>query len=220
VVKSSSDNKFSSEELDLITTWTLPDMNKHQSGEAGSYPRSVLTADEIESIQKQAYDEAFKQGKEEGLKAGLQEGQANISQKKAQFEQLMSSLELPFSEQDDQIEEELVALAMLVAKQLVRRELKIDPGQVIAVVRDAMSILPVSSQKISLRLHPEDAELVRSAFALEDTDLAWKIAEDPLITRGGCEVVTETSRIDATIEKRLAAVIATALGGEREADDS
>ncbi len=212
-MKSSSDKKFSSEELDLVTTWALPDINRHQPG-------SVLTANEIESIQKQAYDEAFKQGQEEGLKTGLQAGKAEISRKTAQFEQLISSLESPFKQLDNRVEEELVALAMLVAKQLVRRELKIDPGQVIAVVRDAMSILPVSSQKISLRLNPEDAELVRSAFALEDTDLAWKIAEDPLITRGGCEVVTENSRIDATIEKRLAAVIATALGGEREADGS
>ncbi|RLA18619.1 MAG: flagellar assembly protein FliH [Gammaproteobacteria bacterium] len=218
-MKNLSDSKFSGEDLEAVTTWKLPEIENHQSDELGSYPNAVLTADEIESIQKQAYEEAFQQGREEGLKTGLQEGQAEIALHLAQFRGLVDSFDDPLSQLDSKVEEELVSLAMLVARQLVRRELKIDPGQVIAVVRDAMSILPVSSQKVSLRLHPEDAELVRSAFALEDTDLAWKISEDPLLTRGGCEVVTETSRIDATIEKRLAAVIATALGGERETDE-
>jgi flagellar assembly protein FliH len=47
---------------------------------------------------------------------------------------------------------------------------------------------------------------------------AWRIVEDPLITRGGCKVDTEVSHIDATVENRLAAVIATLFGGEREHD--
>lgn len=220
MAKSSSDSKFSSEELGAATTWKLPKIESRHADELGSYSSALLTADEIEAIQKQAYDEAFQQGRAEGLKAGLEEGQTKISQSLAQFGALVESFNKPLEQLDSRVEEELVALAMLVARQLVRRELKIDPGQVIAVVRDAMSILPISSQKISLRLHPEDAELVRSAFALEDAELTWKISEDPLLTRGGCEVITESSRIDATIEKRLAAVIATAMGGEREADES
>ncbi|MGZ5576522.1 MAG: FliH/SctL family protein, partial [Methylobacter sp.] len=44
------------------------------------------------------------------------------------------------------------------------------------------------------------------------------IVEDPLITRGGCEVDTDISHVNATVEHRLAAVIATLLGGERESD--
>ncbi len=216
-MKSLSDHDQAVVSQDEVSVWELPRIG---SGSSVEMVASVLTAEEIESIQKQAYDEAFQQGREEGLKAGLKEGQAEIKRSRTQFESLMNALNEPFAQLDKRVEEELVALAMLVAKQLVRRELKIDPGQVIAVVREAMSILPISSQKIRLRLHPEDAELVRSAFALEDTELAWKIAEDPLLTRGGCEVITESSRIDATIEKRLAAVISTALGGERQADET
>jgi flagellar assembly protein FliH len=36
--------------------------------------------------------------------------------------------------------------------------------------------------------------------------------------RGDCRVVTENSRVDATIENRLAAIMANTLGGEREED--
>jgi flagellar assembly protein FliH len=77
--------------------------------------------------------------------------------------------------------------------------------------------LPLASQKISLKLHPEDAELVRSALVLEMTP-SWSLVEDPLITRGGCKVDTEVSHVDATVEHRLAAVITSILGGERERD--
>jgi flagellar assembly protein FliH len=47
---------------------------------------------------------------------------------------------------------------------------------------------------------------------------AWTINEDPLITRGGCKIDTDVSHIDATVENRLAAVIATVFGGERNRD--
>jgi len=107
---------------------------------------------------------------------------------------------------------------MSVATQIIRREIKTDPGQVVGAVREAVSALPVSSRKITLHLHPEDASLVRSALALDEMSPAWEIVEEPLITRGGCKVDTETSRIDATIENRLAQIIANVLGDQREQD--
>jgi flagellar assembly protein FliH len=132
----------------------------------------------------------------------------------------MDSLSQPFQVLDAEVEKELVKLAMAIATQIIRREIKLDPGQVIAAVREAIKVLPLSSQKISLHIHPDDAELVRSVLSLDEMSPspAWKIVEDPLITRGGCKVNTEVSHIDATVENRLAAVIATLFGGEREHD--
>ena len=95
-----------------------------------------------------------------------------------------------------------------------------DPGQVVAAVREAIKVLPLSSQKISLHLHPEDVELVRSVLSLDEMSPSWAVVEDPLITRGGCQVDTDLSHIDATVENRLAAVIAGLFGGEREQDKS
>jgi flagellar assembly protein FliH len=45
-----------------------------------------------------------------------------------------------------------------------------------------------------------------------------QIVADPLQTRGGCRVLTDTSQIDASVEARLNAVIAHVLGGERSSD--
>ena len=88
------------------------------------------------------------------------------------------------------------------------------------MIREAIKVLPLASQKITLALHPEDAELVRSALKLDDSLPAWRLVENPLISRGGCKVETETSSIDATLENRIAAVVANVWGDERRKDDA
>ena len=224
---------FSPSELESLSVWRLPDAPltaeaadpvKDQNFEPMAL--SVLTVDEIEDMQKQAYDEAFAQGKEDGYSQGFKEGSRKgyeenvqaLQKKTAEFVSLLESLSQPFKVLDAEVEKELVKLAIAIATQIIRREIKLDPGQVIAAVREAIKVLPLSSQKVSLHIHPEDAELVRSALSLDEMSPAWKMVEDPLITRGGCKVNTEVSHIDATVENRLAAVIATLFGGERVHD--
>jgi len=232
-MNSSKISGFSPAELASLSVWHMPDVpvksgsvNPAEAQNFESRPISVLTVDEIEAMQRQAYDEAFAQGKKDGYSEGFNEGsrqgyEENVQalQKKAtEFVSLLESLSQPFKVLDAEVEKELVKLAIGIATQIIRREIKLDPGQVIAAVREAIKVLPLSSQKISLHLHPEDAELVRSALSLDEMSPAWKIVEDPLITHGGCKVYTDVSHIDATVENRLAAVIATLFGGEREHD--
>jgi flagellar assembly protein FliH len=71
---------------------------------------------------------------------------------------------------------------------------------------------------VRVHLNPDDAQLVRNALPQAEQDGGWSISEDPLIGRGGCRLSTETSRIDATLEARLAALAATMLGGARGND--
>jgi flagellar assembly protein FliH len=232
-MNSSKSSGFSPSELASLSVWRMPDVTGTSEvvDLAGGQdfeplPIPVLTVDEIEAMQKQAYDEAFAQGKKDGYSEGFNEGSKQgyaenvpVLQKKAtEFERLLESLSQPFKDLDAEVEKELVKLTIGIATQIIRREIKLDPGQVIAAVREAIKVLPLSSQKISLHLHPEDVELVRSALSLDEMSLAWKMVEDPLITRGGCKVNTEVSHIDATVENRLAAVIATLFGGDREQD--
>jgi len=227
-------SEFSLAELASLSVWCMPDVPLIiESGSLAEtqndeplQPMSVLTVDEIEAMQKQAYDEAFAQGKREGFSEGFKDGSKQgyeenvqaLQKKSAEFISLLESLSQPFKVLDAEVEKELVKLAVGIATQIIRREIKLDSGQVIAAVREAIKVLPLSSQKISLYLHPEDAGLVHSALSLDEMSSAWRIVEDPFITRGGCKVDNEVSYIDATVENRLAAVIATLFGGERGQD--
>lgn len=223
---------------------TAPAIRARMVEEKLSSPPPPLTAGALESMQNQAYAEAREQGQRDGYQAGMEEGrqagraegrQAGLEEgRKLGFEQgvkeqaaltqqrverldaLLRALAEPLAQLDEAIEQELVALALAVARQLVRREIRVNPGQIVAVVREAVSALPSSARQITLRVHPDDAPLLREAFALEDDPaLLWRLVEDPLISPGGCRVLTEQSSIDATLEKRLAQVAAAALGDQR-----
>lgn len=226
--------RFTASELESLRLWSMPDVSgvevvkKPEVVELDLEPTPILTVDEIETMQKQAYDEAFAQGKMDGFQRGFDEGSKKgyednlhlLQTQAASLVSLMEALNEPFKLLDEEVEKELVKLAIAIATQIIRREIKLDPGQIVAVVRETIQVLPLASQKIKLRLHPEDVELVRSALALDELSTSWSLIEDPLITRGGCKVDTEVSHVDATIEHRLTAVIATIMGGERERDKS
>jgi len=78
----------------------------------------------------------------------------------------------------------------------------------------------VAARDVQLVLNPEDAVIVRDALSLHEGEQAIRIAEDPVQERGGCQVITSTSQIDASIETRLNSVIAGVLGGQRHTDNS
>jgi len=173
-----------------------------------------VTARQFEEIQEQARQVGFRQGQQEGREQGREELLCQVRH----LEQIIQTLDKPLDELDDSVEQQLAQLAMLVARQLVRRELKIDPQQVVSVVRDALAVLPVAARDIQLALNPEDAGIVREALSLHEGEQAIRIVEDPVQGRGGCRVVTSTSQVDATVETRLNSIIAGVLGGQRHTD--
>ncbi len=201
-------------DAEAFQPWTPPSVDGVQEGAAATPGGMLLTASQIEELQKQAYDEAYQVGLEEGRAAGRQTLQDRV----AQFEQLMNALGQPLRDVDERVEQELVSLVIALVRQLVRRELRADPGQVVAVVREAMAVLPAASRSVRVHLHPEDAALVREALSLSQEERSWSVVEDPVQSRGGCRVVTEHSQVDASVESRLTQLIASTFGGERQSD--
>ncbi len=199
------------------------------------------TLDEIEAIQREAHEEGFsagyqegrREGREQGYKKGQQEGHAEgyqrgyaeglaagrdeVALRVQKLDQIVAFMHQPLEQLDNAVEEQLTWLATEIARQLVRRELRSSPGEIVAVVREAVALLPVASAGIQVRLHPEDAQLIREVLSLgRDDEPVWRIIEDQTLSRGGCLVNTDQSRIDATLEKRLGLLIATVMGDERE----
>jgi len=178
-----------------------------------------MTAAELAKLQEQARQEAYEQGRKEGFEFGhneaLEQYRQQFEERLASFDRILQSFQKPFENLDEQVESEIVELVISMVKQLVRREVKLDPNHVVGVVREAMSALPVSSQDITLVLHPEDAEIIREVFSLSEKEQSWRIVEDPVLKRGGCRVVSGDSQIDATLESRLDALIAPLIADER-----
>jgi len=214
---------------DSAQHWTPPSVGGAvvEEPEPNEVPE-MPTASDLEELVARAQEEGRQQGHEQGLeegrgegfefghREGLESGRQEILGRVQQFDQILQGLSEPFVALDEQVEQEVVSLVIAMVRQLVRREIKTDPGQVVGVVREALGILPVAARRIRVLLHPDDAALVREAYTLGESDQKWQIIEDPVVQRGGCRVYTENSQVDATLESRLNALIAPLLGNERE----
>jgi flagellar assembly protein FliH len=180
------------------------------------------TLEEIEALQQAAREEGFRQGHAEGLELGLNEGREQgriqMLEEAQNLAQVLESLTPVVERLDRELEQELVELAVAVARQLIRRELHSDPSQIIAAIRAALPLLPAYSRGIRLFLHPEDAAIVRENLHLSQASESWKLLEDPTITRGGARLESETARLDATVETRMNAIIAELWGGTRRGE--
>ncbi len=157
-------------------------------------------------------------GYAEGLAVAKAETDRRLAELNARVQRLDSIIGLlarPLEELDGEVENQLTLLALTVGKQMVRRELKTDPAQVIAVIRESVGRLPAATRDIRVHLHPEDAAIVREHLSKPSGDRAWSIVEDPALSRGGCMVRTDTSQLDARLDSRLNAIVSAAFGDER-----
>jgi flagellar assembly protein FliH len=202
--------------MSAVSRWDLPTV----SGQTIQGRRPGKTVGELEDVERRAYQEAYAKGHEAGLAAARAESQQatnQLRQQVARLDGMFDALSRPFHELDVQVEQQLVQLALTVARQLVRRELRIDPAQVIAIIRETVALLPAATRDVRVHLHPEDAAIVREKLATPAAERAWTIVEDPVMTRGGCRVTTDSAQIDARLETRINTVISTLLGDERAA---
>ena len=202
-----------SEQPATAAAWVLP------SVEGPVLPRRRRSAD-LDAIERDAFERGYAEGRAAGMAAIQQELQNATAEAERRVRQLQSICEFmarPLAELDQQVLQQLGVLAGAIARHIVRRELKQHPDEIVAVIRDTVALLPANAREVRVHLHPEDAALVRDRLSPSAADRAWTILEDPMLTRGGCRVTSESSMIDAAVEQRLGAAIATVLGDERGA---
>jgi flagellar assembly protein FliH len=199
-----------SQHVAAVATWSLPAVE-------GPLVARGQRADDL-TPDRQAWDRGFAVGREAGVQAVRAEHQRTTDELQARLNSIsdvLDHLSRPLAELDPIVEAQLMSVAASIARAVVRRELKTQPDAVIAVVRDTVKLLPLAARDIRVHLHPDDAAVVRERLAQPSGERAWTVIEDPVLSRGGCLVRSDDSAVDATVEKRLSAAIAAAMGDER-----
>lgn len=164
-----------------------------KSAAAGSLP----TAADVERIHLDAH--------KQGYDAGYEEGTARARMEAMRLHTLVEHLDAALGEFDQQVAEELLRLALEVARQVVRQTIAARPTMILEVVREALTQLP--HQHAALYLHPEDASLVRSYLGDQLSHLGHRIFEEASIARGGLRMEAGGSHLDASVETRWKRVI-------------
>ena len=101
-------------------------------------------------------------------------------------------------------EENIAALAIVIARHLVQREVEVDPEIVRGLVLRALSQFPMD-QVITVRLNPDDVASCGSTLKPDAAgrmrDVRW--ISDAHILRGGCLVEGRERIIDGRVDTSL-----------------
>lgn len=106
------------------------------------------------------------------------------------------------------LQENLVALAVGIARQIVEREIDQDPEILLELARTAVAAFPVD-EPVRIRLHPDDLALLvagggsadESTISVGDRTLPW--VSDPEMGRGGCLVEGPVKIVDGRLDRAL-----------------
>ena len=144
---------------------------------------------------------ARQDGYANGLKQGYAEGMEQAMQEHGVMQQALShiseSLKESLLSSQEQISNDLLNLALDIAKGMLKSTINANREVVVAVVRDAILSLPYVVQPAKLMLNPADAAIIRQQLEEEISD-GWTIIESADIERGGCMLETAANQVDAS----------------------
>ncbi len=148
------------------------------------------------------------QGLEEGTAQGLASGEEQVQQNLATWSTLLEQLQQPVKQVEQTLEQELVLLAVSLARGVVRSEVKTNQDLIFQALREGLKALPIQEKQYQIHLHPEDVALIQAHFSAEEIDKhKWHLIESPELEQGGCEIVTDANAVDVSIERRVRDVI-------------
>ncbi|HEY0961890.1 MAG TPA: FliH/SctL family protein [Pseudomonadales bacterium] len=187
-----------------IRHWETPRL-----GEAASNPQEEER--DLETLRKEAYAKGFA----EGHGKGLVQAQTETNRRLQSLDMVLNALAKPYEDINQQAIDSLAKLAGKIARCLVKRELRTEPETIIALVRDTVSILNSSAEKLNVFLNPEDAQLIQSITRTSSEKSRWKLIDDPLIPRGDCRVTSRDATVDGSLMARINTIITQFQGDER-----
>ena len=159
-----------------------------------------------------ARQRGFDQGRVEGRRQGLAE--AREVMQRAQL--LLDELARPYRNLDQVVSQELARTAMLIATQILRRELRIDSSVVSGAVSEALATLSDIEGEVEIYLHPADLQQIGELGPQLLEGHAWKLLEDSDMLPGGCRVKTPISYVDASMERQIEMMMGTLLAACEE----
>jgi flagellar assembly protein FliH len=182
-------------------------------------PEVLISDVELAQLRLQALQageaEGFRQGYALGRTQGRDEAMAEVHAEAVQLRALAQALPDALRGAEQEISENLLGLALDIARQVLGQALALDAGAILPVVRELLQAEPALTGAPQLVLHPDDAALVRQHLAEDLQAAGWRIRSDAACQRGGCRVLAANGEQDASLPSRwervTAALVKTAM---------
>ena len=207
------------ESLGQVSDWTFAAVDQHTDRFAAKLrAQEAQEALERDTLLREAgYADGFSEGFAQGHAQGQMEGQQNLdtyvatrgAEAAAQFAELFDSAKNQLAAQEQAIAAGVLDMALLLARQVLRQELSVNPNALMPVLREALGLLVVDNRPSVVRLNPVDLDVFSDAIRESFPGLALTLLPDAAVTQGGCLVECAGTVVDATLETRWKKAIAS-----------
>ncbi len=195
------------EDIDLFSLDNI-DFTQREERRKGDRRRGFRRVDDrnLVSRAREEADSIREAARNEGYQAGLEQARAEIQQVRESFEMFMSAPQAVY----EQIAPDILQISVDIAQKIIKKEIEEDSQVLINTIVDVLKGLSKDENKISLRVNPVQADVVKQQVPeilnLAGLDAKVSVLADEEVTEGGCLVTTANGIVDATIETQLSVI--------------
>lgn len=191
------------ERLQAVTPWQPLSFDAPRpDGAPPAHPSDAASAEdraaELESTRQVA--------REEGMRAGLAALDAykrnHAAAMTAQMQAVCTGLQQRLAALEQTLAERVSDVALALARQVVRDEIRQQPELLATVAREALDTLMASARHIVLRVHPQDHGLVTRELQERLATQDIRLVADAGLERGDCRVESDIGSVDASVATR------------------
>lgn len=154
---------------------------------------------------EQGFQEGLAGGKEEGLRLGREDGKriahTEFMLASRPLEGLAAHMQRALDEHEERRRDELLQLVEKVTRQVIRCELALQPGQLLALVEEALGSLTETPKRLRVLLNPEEFSRISEIEASKVSE--WGLMADADMAAGECKIMTESAEMDVGCAHRL-----------------
>ena len=181
------------------------DFTQRQERRRGDRRRGYRRIDDrnlISRAQEEA-DQIKESAAKEGYKAGLEEARNDILDLRESIANFISAKNEVF----EYIAPDILEISVEIARKIIKKELEQDPQAIITMILEVMENLSKDETKITIRVNPMQADLVREelpkALSAKGTEARITVTADDSVETGGCVFLTSNGIIDAGLDTQL-----------------
>ncbi|MCY7307374.1 MAG: flagellar assembly protein FliH [Rhodoferax sp.] len=209
-----SDSRFiPGEQIEAVAQWNFAAVD---TGALQQLARANADADAAaqardDLVRQQAFADGFAQGRAHAAIDAERHVTEFAAQHALGTAQRLAALIAQAQEQLEQsgqvIAQGVLELSCEMARQVLRHELSVNPNALQPVIREALGLLTADGKPTTVRLHPQDLEVLRDALQSEFGGMGLTVLGDPTVKPGGCLIAAAGSVVDASLETRWRRVV-------------
>jgi flagellar assembly protein FliH len=186
---------------------------KNEVGEAATWEFASLSGDVVARGAPAQMTERERRLFERGRVQGQTEGQ--LAERRVKVEHgtrvaaLIEHIRVRFAELEASGGDAVLDLAIMIARQVVRREIAIQRDALLPVAREAVAMIVDQHVHPRVYLNPQDFASLRVDFEADGLFKGCRFIADARVARGGCRVETAQGEVDATLATRWERVLAS-----------